>query len=129
MSDFVLDAVPGGYKVIPRFLDSMTAPAGSRWLAKSNGFKYVDKTGTPNGLTAVTLTTGAAGGAKITVKGKGPNLFRHLEPTGAFVTSAVPLVQLKASNGRCWDTPELRFTSVRDGKLKAKGSPSGAFLD
>jgi hypothetical protein len=53
----------------------------------------------------------------------------HLEPTGAFGTSAAPPVQLEASNGRCWDTPELRFTSLRDGKLKDKGSPSGAFLD
>src|SRR5262245_23829364 len=127
VSDFVLDFP--GYPIVPRFLDAMTAPAGSRWRATSRGFTYADKTGTPSGLTAITLTSGAAGRAKIKLKGKGPNLFRDLPPMRASVLPGVPLVQLKASNGRCWDTPELSFTSLRQGKLKAKGSPNGAFLE
>lgn len=129
VSDLVVDDIGEGFELVPRSLHPMTAPAGSRWLAKSKGFKYVDKTGTPNGLNAVTLTSGIAGRVKIKVKGKGSNLFRNLEATGASPVSAVPLVQLKASNGRCWDTPELVPTFFGEGKLKAKGSPSGAFLD
>jgi len=127
LSDLVYDS---SFHVTPRSIHTMTAPAGSRWLPTSRGFQYVDKSGTPNGLSAITLVSGVTGKAKIKVKGKGANLFLpKLGPIDAALVSALPLVQLKASNGRCWDTPELQLISVGNGKLKAKGSPSGAFVD
>jgi len=113
---------------VPRFLQAQTALPGAKWQATGRGFKYLDKLGTPNGLSAINLSSRATGRSRIKVKGKGPNLFRDLAPTttpGFFA----PLMQLKASNGRCWDTPELVLTTLKNGKLKAKGSPSGAFVE
>jgi hypothetical protein len=67
------------------------------------GFKYVDKAGSPEGINQITLTAGAAGKAKILVKGKGVNLSNH-----AFGLPAPPLmtpltVQLQSANGKCWE--------------------------
>jgi hypothetical protein len=115
--------------VVVRLRDAMTAPAGTRWFPKSKGFRYADKTGTPNGLRTITLVSGDTGKARIKVKGAGPNLLRPVPATLLFQLGSAPLVQLKASNGRCWDTPELVLTYGNNGKLKAKGSPSGAFLE
>ncbi len=74
------------------------------WIANgAKGFKYVDKLGTPEGINQITLTAGAAGKAKILVKGKGLNLSNH-----PFGLPAPPLmlpltVQLQSGNGNCWE--------------------------
>lgn len=78
---------------------SGTAPAGIAWTAKATGFKYRDKTSSPNGLETVTLKAGAAAKAKIIVRGKGLNLSM---PNLEMLTSPLT-VQLKRGGGSvCW---------------------------
>ena len=68
-----LDFRRAGYQIVPRFLDLDDGPAGSRWLAKSKGFKYVDRTGTPSGLTGITLTPGSRPARRrSSSRGRGP---------------------------------------------------------
>jgi len=56
-------------------------PAGSNWQAAgSRGFKFKDKSGTPDGAQKAILKSGAAGKAKALVKGKGTNLPDTLVP-------------------------------------------------
>jgi hypothetical protein len=126
LSDVVFADIGSGVQIVHRLRGSLTAAAGSKWAASHRGFKYIDKTATPDGLTSITLLSGKPGRGKIRVKGHGPNLGLSVPPLGT--SSFPPLVQLKASTGRCWDTPELGFIRRTDTKLKAKGSPSGAFL-
>ena len=60
---------------------TVALPAGSKWqTAGSKGFKYKDKSGTPNGAQKALLKSGAAGKAKALVKGKGTNLPDTLAP-------------------------------------------------
>jgi hypothetical protein len=64
----------------------------------SKGFRYADTKGTTHGITAVTLTPGITGKAKLSVRGRGAGL--ELMPLPA----PVPLrVQLEASSGACFD--------------------------
>ncbi|HXJ34767.1 MAG TPA: hypothetical protein VMS22_12105 [Candidatus Eisenbacteria bacterium] len=67
----------------------------------TKGFKYKDKDRTPEGADKMTLLSGAAGKAKISFKGKGPNLGLALPPTG--LTTPVR-VQLQAEGGACWES-------------------------
>lgn len=88
------------------------------WRAKGNGFGYKDAALLPDGLKVVTLKSGAAGSAKITVKGAGGSL--DLAPLPA----AFPLtVQWVNSDGVCWEASYGPSGVVRnDGiQLKAKG--------
>jgi len=70
------------------------------WKAVSTkGFKFKDKSGTPNGLTGIKLMAGVASKAKIGVKGKGTNL-----PVPTLPLRTPVRVQLKrADTGGCWD--------------------------
>src|SRR5438876_1230651 len=70
------------------------------WAGSATGFKYKDRELTPDGLSAVSLKSGPAGKAKISVGGKGPNL--HLPPA---LSLATPVrVQLKRSGSdTCWE--------------------------
>jgi hypothetical protein len=67
----------------------------------TNGFKYINRDRTPDGILKVLLKTGADGKAKVIVKGKGTNL-----PLGAGVLPMqLPVdVQLQATGGACWGT-------------------------
>jgi len=70
------------------------------WAAGTVGFKYKDKELTPDGLSSVSLKSGAAGKAKIGVGGKGANL--HLPATLSLTTPV--RVQLKRSGSNaCWE--------------------------
>ena len=86
------------------------------WKAGTSGFKYKDKTGIPDGLTGLKLKAGAAGKAKIGVKGKGANLPVPMLPL------TTPLrVQLKrADTGGCWDATYSSAIINTASKLKAK---------
>ena len=56
-------------------LGSADIPPGANWAPISDkGYKFKDKTGTPEGIQKVVLKGGAAGKAKALVKGKGANL-------------------------------------------------------
>ena len=65
----------------------------------AKGFKYKDKSGTPDGITQVQLKEGQDGKAKILVKGKGANLD---DPNLATLVQPVT-VQLQNSIGECWE--------------------------
>jgi cysteine-rich repeat protein len=69
------------------------------WKANDNGFKYVDKGLTPDGLLKVDLKQGLEPGkAKIVVNGQGDNL-----PLPALPLPLPLRVQLHAGNGNCWE--------------------------
>jgi len=68
------------------------------WTAKSQGFRYAQKSALPNGLTSIDLKSGAAGKARIVVKGKGTPL-----DLPALPIASLPLtLQLSNGAGRCW---------------------------
>jgi hypothetical protein len=88
----------------PTLVTSALAPAGGTcagkpcWKGKPTGFIYKDKDLTPNGLLQIVLKSGLDGKAKIIVKGKGANLQTPALPISQPVT-----VQLKSSDGVCWE--------------------------
>ena len=95
---------------VPAVAMAMTAPPGGTcagkacWVAKKTGFLYKDKTLTNDGLMQLQLTAGAAGKAKIVVKGKGERLPVPLPVgTGLFAQDAAVIVQLVNSDGVCWE--------------------------
>jgi len=63
----------------------------------ADGFKYVDKAATRDGIQKVILKPGVAGAAKVIVKGKGTGLEMPALPLALPVTA-----QVLASNGECW---------------------------
>jgi hypothetical protein len=72
------------------------------WRARgTTGFRYADRDATPDGLVALTLKTGVAGQAAITLKGKG-----GLVPTLSLPLAQSPAVtvQLQRRAGPCWET-------------------------
>jgi hypothetical protein len=82
---------------------TVALPAGSNWqTAGSKGFKYKDKSGTPNGAQKALLKSGAAGKAKALVKGKGANL----------PDSLVPPLSLPATVQLVNDTNSICFEAV-----------------
>src|SRR5262249_33210625 len=79
--------------------------------AGSEGFSYANAAAMPAGLGSILLKPGAlnrkgVGTARITVKGKGPNLFTGAGGVPGLPTLPLSLpqrVQLQASNGECWE--------------------------
>jgi hypothetical protein len=62
------------------------------------GYSYAQRDATPQGIISMKLKAGAAGEARVSVKGKGTALLLPGLPL------AVPVrVQLQASNGLCWE--------------------------
>lgn len=111
----------------PNLLVSAEAPAGTSWTANSSGFKYKNPALTPDGLQSITLKAGAAGKAKVLVRGRGPNL--GLPPTLNAVGTPVTM-HLKAENGSCWEARYPTALVSNPIEFKARGgSPGGAFLD
>ena len=90
----------GGLKLSSKAPAEGTCAGRACWAGSATGFKYKDRELTPDGLSAVSLKSGPAGKAKISVGGKGPNL--HLPPA---LSLATPVrVQLKRSgSGTCWE--------------------------
>ena len=77
---------------------SADAPAGSAWTEKgAKGFVYKTRDRTMSGLQFVKLTPGVAGKASVQANGKGPKVLVQQPPFATPVT-----VQMKASNGSCW---------------------------
>jgi hypothetical protein len=101
-----------------RLMLSATAPAGANWSPTSKGYKYKDSTLSPDGLQKVVLKEGADGKARISVTGKDANLDLSTLPAALPVT-----VQLKASNGMCWDAGYTTADANNPIRLKAKGGP------
>jgi hypothetical protein len=85
---------------------SAAAPAdrtcGTRpcWKALgTGGFKYADKTGSPDGLTHAVLKAGGAGSAKIHLKAGGANLHLPALP----LTTPVRVQLRQSGSSTCWD--------------------------
>ena len=83
-----------------------TAPAGgscgsaSCWRPLAHvGFKYADKSGTPDGVLKVLLRSGAAGVAKAQFKAKGMGI-----PAFALPVTPPVVAQLQARGAACWQT-------------------------
>ena len=73
------------------------------------------QTTTIDPLKRVKLTAGDAGKSVVSVVGKGANLAAQQPPYSGKVT-----VQLKASNGKCWDATYSSPTANRGGLFRAK---------
>jgi cysteine-rich repeat protein len=110
---------------VPRLKMSLTVPHGgfcsgrACWRDLSTGFKYSNSAGIPNGKLKITLKEGlSAGTAKVIVAGKGGLLFR---PTLPLAQSPRVRVQLRNSNGACWETDFSTHTASDALQFKAKG--------
>jgi len=94
------------YDSTPALVLSLSAPAGGScagkacWASTKAGFKYTNKDATPDGLSQLQLTAGAAGKAKIVAKGKGPNLAM---PAFPLLQDPTVVVQVQNSDGGCWE--------------------------
>jgi hypothetical protein len=107
----------------PNLLFSMHAPAGGTcgaapcWKATgTSGFKYKNKLHTPDGTDTLALKAGANKKAKVTIKGKGLNLFN---------VPATPLplplrAQVQGENGTCFEATFSTPLKNTDGQFKAK---------
>jgi hypothetical protein len=102
----------------------MAAPAGGTcgtrpcWKAlNGKGFKYVNKLGTPNGMTKLLLKAGGAGLSKVVMKGKGVNI-----PIPTLPLTLNVQAEIRGANGECWSTIHtLTGTTRNDGtQFKSK---------
>src|SRR5262249_44460539 len=115
----------------PALLVAAEAPAGGSchgqpcWRAvPGTGFTYQDNDRTPSGIDKIGLKAGPAGKALVQVSAKGENL-GFGNAGGIFIPWSV---QLRASDGTCWESFNGRFK--QNGQIDFNhGSPSGAFLD
>jgi acyl-homoserine lactone acylase PvdQ len=106
-------------------LSHASAPAGGScnakspkpcWKENANGFRYVDRDLTPDGVQQLTLRAGPAGTAKIMLKGRGATL-----KTPALPISHLPVkVQLINSAGACWTATYGTTLKNETGTFKAK---------
>jgi hypothetical protein len=86
--------------------------------AGASGFKMTDKAGTDDGITQITLKAGAAGKAKIQVKGQGAAL--DMPALGLALPVRVQLVALNGSQAKCWEATYSTALANDPGKFKAK---------
>ncbi len=114
------------YDASSQLVASASAPPGDRcglglqncWRQSSTGFNYKDRELLPDGLQSIQLKAGAAGRAKIFVKGRGASL--EVPPLPA----AFPLVvQIVNNAGICWQASYPATGVQRNDtlQLKAKG--------
>lgn len=75
------------------------AGAAPCWEATRGGFKFVDRDGGSDGIVHLTLKTGIAGKASVSLKGKGTHL-----PDVALSPALPVIVQLANEQGTCWST-------------------------
>jgi hypothetical protein len=87
------------------------------WKATgSTGFKYVDKDGTPDGVTKETLKAGAPGHGKVQVKGSGANLQLPTLP----LTTPVRVQARQSSSSTCWEATFSTPSTNTSTQFKAK---------
>ncbi len=70
------------------------------WTSGRSSFRYTDPQLTPDGVQRLLLKAGAAGKAKTSLRGKGPNLHLPTLPVNFYPVTA----QLVNRNGTCWST-------------------------
>lgn len=82
---------------------------GPCWKESAKGYKYKSKVPGPEGVSALAVTSGEPGKARLLLKGAGTNL----EMPGNL--SGVVTVQLKASSGFCWQASYSEPFKKNDG--------------
>jgi hypothetical protein len=86
------------------------------WKAlNGKGYKYVDSTGTPDGINKLLLKAGGAGLSKVIMKGKGDNLLMPTLPLTLNVQA-----EIRSSNGQCWSTIHTATGTVRNDSTQFK---------
>jgi hypothetical protein len=86
------------------------------WKAlNGKGYKYVDSTGTPDGINKLLLKAGGPGLSKVIMKGKGDNLLMPTLPLTLNVQAEV-----RSSNGQCWSTIHTATGTVRNDSTQFK---------
>jgi hypothetical protein len=86
------------------------------WRESRSGFKYSDRR-SPGGLAKITLKSGDAGRAQVTVQGKGPELRMPALPLAGPM-----VVQLRnTATGACWGAVHDRVVRARPNQLKVVG--------
>jgi hypothetical protein len=116
----------------PALIFNATIPPGGScatppcWKQKANGSQvYKDRSGAAAGITALALQIGAAGRARVIVRGKGIGLAAS---SLGFPNPALPLplrAQVQISDGACFEAT-YDASGVRrnaDGILRARGTP------
>ncbi len=93
-------------------------PAGPMWRSISNGFKYVDRYTTSDGIHSVLLRGGSTGKAKIVVIGKGSGL--DMTPLGAPLD--LPVTVQITNGSTCWQAAYGSPIQDRSDLFKAKGN-------
>jgi hypothetical protein len=76
---------------------SARAPAGADWRSLNGGFRYKDRSRTPDGVLVAKLKAGAEGKAAVKLKAKGANL--DMPALGLALPATV---QLRNTLGGCW---------------------------
>lgn len=91
-------------------------PGRPCWKETTTQLKYADRDATPDGVAKLALKHGAAGKAKIVLKGKGV----HLGPPAPPLTPPV-LVRLQRNDGpACWEATFSTPETNEPGRFKAK---------
>lgn len=80
-------------------------------LVGTKGFRYGDRDGTPSGVAAALLKSGAEGAASVRVKAKGAGLDA---PSLPFAQNPALTVQLRSSDGGCWGSAFVAPPSRND---------------
>lgn len=105
-------------------LQAFSAPAAADcdgkpcWRTSRHGFTYRDRAAAPNGLRAVRVRATAGQSAKMSVRGKGPNL--PLTSSLALPSLRVQLVATDGSGTRCWESNFDEPTTNTDTRFKAR---------
>jgi len=106
-------------------LQAAAAPAGGLcnatraracWRATAKGYRYADRDLTPAGVRRIILQSGAAGNAKIVVKGQGA----LLAPPALPIEHLPVRVQLVSSDGVCWEATYGSTVQNLSDRFKAK---------
>jgi cysteine-rich repeat protein len=112
-----------GYGPGPSLLFELDAPPGdvcagrACWsLLGRTGFTYRDRDRTPNGLDLLRVRSGDAGRVSMIAKGKGSSLALPPLPMALPAT-----VQLRTSDGVCWETIFSSTGAVRNDDAQFKG--------
>jgi len=100
------------------FAASPSVAGEGMWTASGTGWKFKSTTGTPEGITRMTLKAATVPlAAKVQVKAKGNLLF----PVGLPLPTALGVVaQVKSSLGNCWGASFSTPTLVTTTEFKAK---------
>lgn len=96
-------------------LSEMQVSAGSGWSITGSGFKFGDSDAAQDGITKILLKAGEAGKSKVLVKAKGGGIPLPTMPLTPPVT-----VQLKNSDGECWESVFTQVTKNTSELYKAK---------